>query len=265
MIMEVELYTSLQKKSRMIIKINYILIPLVLTVLFISCKSENCKSIEQYENGLTKTIACIVSVEDEYFCFKDFDKTGNLQLEYCLLKGEKEGERLEYYQDGTVKSSYFYKDGLRHGLCTEFLEDGNKDFFNYYIDDKPIYGKFFRYDSSGKNFEEIFSPIIEIMTDTVSLNEDLLKFKVNLPVPNSLSDKKMVNFMYDLKPISLKDSTIYTPKYEVPIRFNVPYEGEIEVKQTGKVVFYGYIAERNEDGKIHAFSPFEKEILVLEK
>lgn len=243
------------------------IIAIISAIFFLpSCLDGECKTIETYPDGQEKTRGCIVSSLAEHYCYTDYYKSGIVKSEYCLKMGELEGIRVFYYESGAVKSQYPYKNGLRHGLAKEYFKDGRKNFFNFYLNDRPMYGRFYRYDSSEVYFEPVYNPVVEVMADTVALfSESSLEFTVSMPLPDSLLRRNFSIFMYDLKPLALKDSVLYTPKYQDTLYYDKPLRGRIKPEQPGKQIFYGYVGEYYDDGdKVHAYSPFEKEIVVEE-
>lgn len=242
-------------------------IAIILAMFFLpSCSERSCKTIETYPNGQEKSRGCIVSSLAEHYCYTDYYKSGIVKAEFCLKKGELEGKRVFYYESGTVKSQYPYKNGLRHGLAKEYFKDGRKNFFNFYLNDRPMYGRFYRYDSSEVYFEPVYNPVVEVKADTVVLStESYLEFTVSMPLPDSLVRRNFSIFMYDFKPLALKDSVLYTPNHQDTLFYGKPLRGRIIPEQLGKQVFYGYVGERYDGGdKVHAYNPFEK-VIVVEK
>jgi len=240
------------------------IIAVISAIFFLpSCSEGDCKTIETFPNGQEKSRACIVNSLAEHYCYTDYYKSGVVKAEFCLNEGELEGKRVFYYKSGAVKSKYPYKGGLRHGLAKEYFEDGRKNFFNFYLNDRPMYGRFYRYESSEVYFEPVYNPVVEVIDDTITLSsESFLEFKVSMPLPDSLVRRNFSIFMYDLKPLALKDSVLYTPKHQDTLFYDKPLRAKIKPEQIGKQVFYGYVGERYDGDKVHAYNPFEKVVVV---
>lgn len=55
---------------------------------------------------------------------------------FSLLNGELDGVRIDYHPSGIKKSIYNYKNGIKHGECMEYDENGNIIFIGRYLDGK---------------------------------------------------------------------------------------------------------------------------------
>lgn len=198
----------------------------------------------------------------EHYFYKTYYPSGGLKSSYYLLGGKLNGEKNEYYESGDKSFTCTFKNDQREGICLNYKKDREIDYLNFYVNDKPVYGRFYSEKFGEIFFEEIFSPIVEVNDSTLNETNEI-SFNVIMPIPDSLITKEAFSFMYDLKPLSLKDSVLFTPKYEVLIYPNESFYGTIsneEIQDSSSLIFYGYIAEKDQNGKIHAFNPFEKEL-----
>jgi hypothetical protein len=60
------------------------------------------------------------------FSEKEFYPTGELKQEYYLNEdGLKDGKSLEYYQDGTIKSEFYFVNGKAEGIGKSYFPSGN--------------------------------------------------------------------------------------------------------------------------------------------
>lgn len=237
----------------------------IMAMFFLStCSDGGCKTIETFPDGQEKSIVCIVDRIAEHYCYTDYYKSGIAKVEFCLKKGELEGKRTLYHESGNIESVYAYSNGLRHGLGKGFLEDGRKDYMNFYHFDVPLYGRYYRYDTTDIDYDPIYNAIVEVVADTVSLSQGVMDFKVSYPVPDSLVEQPFLLYMYDFKSLSLKDTTLHTPKYKDTLWVGKTLRGQIPLSQRGGQVFYGYIGEYDQEGEIHAYNPYEKVIEIVE-
>lgn len=243
---------------------RFLVYSMIISFLVANCSNDACYVIEQHPNGSDKTYMCIVNDQEEYFCYVEYFEDGNRKVEFCLKKGKLEGKRTFYHKSGNIESVYAYSNGLRHGLGKGFLEDGRKDYMNFYHFDVPLYGRYYRYDTTDIDYDPIYNAIVEVVADTVSLSQGVMDFKVSYPVPDSLVEQPFLLYMYDFKPLSLKDTTLHTPKYKDTLWVGKTLRGQIPLPQRGKQVFYGYIGEYDQEGEIHAYNPYEKVIEVVE-
>ncbi|GJM33942.1 MAG: hypothetical protein DHS20C18_29430 [Saprospiraceae bacterium] len=226
-----------------------------------NCQQDDCAIIETYKDGSIKIMTCIIDEKSENYSYKNYYKTGVLKAKFRLKHGKPDGEKLTYFPSGIIESKYTYKNGLRHGACFEYTKDGKVSSLNYCINDKTIYGKFYKYSTSGESrIENIFDPIIKLQKDTLAHWENKVNFTVQLPIPDSLIDQDYSWFKYDIKPLSLKDSIVLNANHKAKVFYDRTLEGTIELQEPVSQVFYGYLYDED---KRAVFSPFEKLITVL--
>jgi hypothetical protein len=236
-------------------------LPIILSLL-LSCNKDNCVVSEKYLNGSIKIRECQIDGKAEHFCYENYYKNNVLKSTYCLKNGKYEGEVINYYPSGIKRSHLIYSNGLRNGSCYRYNEDGKIITLNYCLNDTTIYGKFYKYDSSGEvKVEETFNPIVRLVEDTLSIDADSFKFTINLPIPDSLIEQEYSIFKYGLKPLSLKDSITIDADIEVRVFYDALKEGGGRLTTRASQVFYGYIYDEE---KRAVYSPVERIITITD-
>lgn len=219
---------------------------LVLTLAPLSsCNDEPCNVIERYESGKKKVVACTL---DSSYCFVEYFGNGAVESEYCLKEGKYDGEAINYYPSGKIRSKMQYESGLRQGACYKFDSKGRPVLLNLCANDKTIFLKSYKYSSSGAEVEYNFNPIFRLIDDTASIREGKLRFEVSLPIPDSLIEQDYAILKYGFKPLELKDSIVLEAPMEAKLYYNEPYIGEIKIEERSVTrIFYYYLydAEKN--------------------
>lgn len=63
---------------------------------------------------------------------RSYNAKGSVILEKNFLEGKQEGEHLEFYEDGTLKSEWHFSKGRQHGDFKGFLPDGSLHYHAVY-------------------------------------------------------------------------------------------------------------------------------------
>lgn len=208
---------------------------------FISCKKDNCYIYETYGNGEMKTYVCEKDLKSEFLYFENYNENGSINSSWYSKKGKLDGEKITYDPNGIIRKKFNYKKGLREGSCTAYAEDGKIHTLNYCRNDKTIFGKYYKYNGDSVSVSLNFDPLISVFNDTISRNDPIVKFEVDLQIPDSLIGQNFSVFKYGFKPMALKDSVLHLPKFEANIYYDRPYFGEIEIEEYKSQIFYGFI------------------------
>jgi antitoxin component YwqK of YwqJK toxin-antitoxin module len=216
-----------------------------------------CVYKNDLRNGLCKEYYVTGSIKSEGIYkdglrngfYTEYYETGEVKLLLNYKNDLRNGLAISFYRTGKLKTHIKdYKNDLRNGLHTEYLENGKISSLNYCIEGKTIYGKFYTYDSMRVSFTEGYNPIVDIIT-----KDDLkVLFKINLPIPDSLTNKSSSILKYGLKSKSLKDSFILNSNISnvVDLSHFKPYYGELKLDKKEEQIFHGYIWD-NEKQIVH--------------
>ena len=134
-----------QVKLEFMAKTFFIQTRIYLLILIIFCIGCDSYHKEYYENGELKSIGKFENENryGEWFFFtsegdtsevhvyengkiikKDKYLNGNLFLSESLKNGERDGEIIAYYPDGSIRSRGFYKNGVEDGKFSAYYENG---------------------------------------------------------------------------------------------------------------------------------------------
>lgn len=230
-------------------------------VFLSSCNFDDCGVIEKYDSGRPKSFACVIDEDAEYYCYEEYLKDGTLSSKFCLKKGELHGEVENYYSTGILRSKCQYDSGLRQGACYEYNPKGKPTSLNFCVEGNTILIKSYKYDSSGVEVVNNFNPVFRLFDDTISSNEEEIRFEVRLPIPDSLIDQEYSIFKYGFKPLSLKDSIVLEANNKVKVYYKEPYVGSIRL-DTPRVskVFFGYLYDAEKNA---VYNPKERVVTVI--
>ncbi|MCG8330981.1 MAG: hypothetical protein MI974_25030 [Chitinophagales bacterium] len=221
---------------------------IVILFLFTSCNKDDCKYVEYFEDNSPKLKMCTIDEDKSHYCYEELYNNGKLALKFCLIDGEFEGEVIEYYTMGAVKKITTYVHGKKHGDYSSYKEDGRLSNYNYFYEGHPCYIETYEYDNNQQKISvDGFNPILTFDSGTIFAVGDTFRFKVSLPVPDSLLKGRELYFAYQMKSIGLKDSVIVHPANEALITNKTEKSFNIILDTLGKQIFYGHLVHKEEN------------------
>ena len=128
--------------------INYLLGVLIVSIIFVSCKSGNSettvsqdslKAIEKIQTQQTEKEKNMYLIEppDTSYSGEYLDKydNGNVKFKGFFRFGKRHGQWMAFYASGLLWSECFYDKSLKHGANNVFYENGKPRYKGWFKND----------------------------------------------------------------------------------------------------------------------------------
>lgn len=151
----------------------------------------------------------------------NYFKNGKVKSKILFYKKERYGTAIEYYEDGKINKEGFYVDGKLSGSYTEYLENGAYIKIEYQKGE-PVYDYYILYNSKGESSKMKFSdntPIWEGLSINEIKNENLNGVNWQYYINNGLKVAQTCTVIRDYGKWYRVDLRI-TNNSVVPVQFN---------------------------------------------
>ena len=130
----------------------------LLVFIILACfSSQYFYTKEKDENG---TIVTIYNPISRNYHQKSYNAQGTLINEFYYNKNGKLGEEVGYYDDGTIKITVLYSNGVKDGTSKIYTNSGQKKALNYYFQGYHYFKKIYNYDKGKIDSSETIFPVL---------------------------------------------------------------------------------------------------------
>jgi hypothetical protein len=173
---------------------------------------------------------------------KEFFKNGELKrLCYTDLSGSLIGNETMYFENGQVKYTTKYIDGVKEGKQVAYKENGELYSKLFYDNAKLIYAE--TYD--GEDTIKYYSPIVRVNDlEGFTVDSTLINLTITWPLKDTVFQLDEVQLVYGFKGKKLKDS-LFSDEYafKEKIRFGLKHQVKQKIDLAKKPIFYFYIED----------------------
>ena len=189
----------------------------------------------------------------------DYYENGEIQKIENYNNGKKNGEQIEYYEKGKIKAMSKYVNGDEDGWDIEFSEKGDTTYKAFYVNDK-IEGQEVEYSDNGKTKSIVYYKNDKINGQNIKYNTKKVFFIFNKTYTSSIKNYKDDELEGDCKFYNTKGKL----KKEVIFKNDIPYTSVSAYDNKGNKLDQGTLVngtgifkEYYSDGKLQNILTFK--------